>query len=93
MRVERASVDQVKERFRTIRRRLEEEKSKVKVSAVDEYEARIAQQLIEEEEKKKKKRELALAKKTEKEAAELENADPEIAEILGFVGFGGSKKS
>ena len=33
-----------------------------------------------------------MAKKLEKEAAEMESADPEIAELLGFGGFGGSKK-
>ena len=92
MRVERADVSKVKDRLKTIKRNLEDTKNKPAISAVEEYEARISLQLLEEENRKRQKREAAQAKKIEMEARELETADPEIAELLGFNGFGSSKK-
>jgi len=92
MRVERADVDRVKDRLQGMKRKMDECSRAKPVSAVDDYEYRLAQQLVEDENKKKQRKDQAAAKKLEKEAAEMESADPEIAELLGFGGFGGSKK-
>eukprot|EP01041_Mallomonas_annulata_P006745 gene6745-13667_t len=92
MRVERADTEKVKERLKSLKRNIEECSKGSRLNAVDDYEARLAQQLMEEENKKKQKKEQAAAKQREREAAELEAADPEIASLLGFGGFGGSKK-
>jgi len=91
MRVERADVSKVKDRLKVIKRNLDDTKNTPAKSAVEEYEARIALQLIEEETRKRQRRESAQAKRIERETLELETADPEIAELLGFNGFGSSK--
>lgn len=93
MRVERAGVDAVKDRLNTLKRKIEESKTKTKVDAVEDYESRIAEQIVEEENRKRLKKQELAARKAEQEAVEMEHVDDEIAAILGFGGFGGSKKS
>lgn len=94
MRVERASVDTVKTRLeeikRTIANKAEEKLSRK--SAIEDYESRLNLALIEKEAAKKKKKEDLLNRKKEEEARELETIDPAIAEMMGFGGFGSSKK-
>mmetsp|Transcript_37429 Transcript_37429/g.38110 ORF Transcript_37429/g.38110 Transcript_37429/m.38110 type:complete len:218 (-) Transcript_37429:56-709(-) len=92
MRVERADANTVKERLKTLKRKIVDVSKTTPTHAIDDYETRLAQQVVEEENKKKLRKEQQLAKKIERDAAELESADPEIAELLGFGGFGGSKK-
>jgi U4/U6.U5 tri-snRNP component SNU23 len=94
MRVERAGVDKVKSKLDSLKRKISEAKDTVKVSAIDDYETRMAVQRSEEEGLKKRRREEKLARRRESEAREMESAhmDPEIAAMMGFGGFGSSKK-
>lgn len=93
MKVERSTVDQVKERFRINKKKLEEKKKDY------ELEKRLREAKEEEERYKEHKKE---KKKDRKRKAEddLSNSDidgtalqPDLAAIMGFSGFGGSKKN
>jgi len=92
MRVERADVSKVKDRFKTIKRNLDTKKTKIVTDAFTEYDSRLTDYAFDEERRKKQKKEEILARKAEREQAELETVDPEIASLLGFGGFGTSKK-
>ena len=67
MRVERAGVDQVKERLDLLKRKISDKASAPKVSASEEYENKLALQLAEEERLKRQRKEEAIARKKEKE--------------------------
>lgn len=60
--------------------------------AIEEYESRLTAQHLEKEAAKKRRKDEVAAKKQERELVELESCDPELAELLGFGGFGSSKK-
>jgi U4/U6.U5 tri-snRNP component SNU23 len=92
MRVERAGVDKVKDRLDSLKRKIQEAKETPKVSAIEDYETRMAIQRTEEEKVRKKRKEEKKARKQEREINEMEGVDPEIAEMMGFGGFGSSKK-
>ena len=92
MRVERANSEQVKDRISMLKDKINQQKNAPKVSAVEDYDARLATQAIEAERLKRQKKEEAAAKKKEREAAEMEEVDPDIAALMGFGGFGSSKK-
>ena len=47
-------------------------------------------QALDEDQRKKRKRQEAEARRLEREAADLETADPEIAALMGFGSFGGA---
>ena len=92
MRVEKSNVSQVSDRINALKRKMEDAK-KPRPSAMADYESRIAKQLADEELRKRQKKEAEQRKKQEQlEAAEEEVIDPEIAALMGFGGFGGSKK-
>lgn len=61
------------------------------ISAVDDYDSRLALQAVEAERRRRQIKEEAAARKREQEEAEAESMDPEIAALLGFDGFGSSK--
>ncbi|XP_065201358.1 zinc finger matrin-type protein 2 [Planococcus citri] len=87
MRIERSSLDQVKKRFEVNKKKMEEKKKDY------DLEQRV-KELREEEEKlkeyrKEKKRE---KKRKMEEELKLDDDDDNIASIMGFSGFGGSKK-
>ncbi len=91
MRVERAGVDRVKEKLDTLKRKISDQSTTGRLSAIEEYEARVAAAKMEEENRKKKKREEAEARKREEELAEFDSGvDPDIALLMGFGGFGGA---
>lgn len=94
MRSERSNVDQVKDKLDSLKRKIEEQskKSASKTSAIEEYESRLTAQHLEKEATKKRRKDEVAAKKQERELVELEGCDPELAELLGFGGFGSSKK-
>ncbi len=92
MRVERANVDQVKNRLDMLKRKIVEHDAKPATTAVEDYETKMALLRTEEEFRKKKKKEDMLARKKEQEIAEFETMDPDIAALMGFGGFGSSKK-
>ena len=94
MRVERASVDTVKERLEEIKRKIAKKADDTanRKPSIDEYESRLSMEIIEKEATKRKRKEDAINRKKEEEAREMESIDPSIAEMMGFGGFGGSKK-
>lgn len=92
MRVERAGVDKVKEKLESLKRKISEAKDAPQVSAIDHYETRMAVQRAEEEGLRKRRKEEKLARRQEREINEMEGVDPEIAAMMGFGGFGSSKK-
>lgn len=92
MRVERAGVDKVKERIDMLKRKIREEQSGPKTTAIEDYESKLSSQTADDAVRKKKRVDAKNAKKIEQEISEMESMDPEIAAIMGFGGFGGSKK-
>ncbi|XP_042516251.1 zinc finger matrin-type protein 2-like [Macadamia integrifolia] len=88
MRVERASLEQVQSRFENLKKR------KVAGSFTEQdLDERILKQQQEEEERKRQRRERKKEKKKEKAAEEeTEEGDPDVAAMMGFGGFGSSKK-
>lgn len=92
MRVERANISQVQDKIASLKRKIEDQKNaKPRESSLETHDSRVAAQIAEEEEKKRQKRE-AKERKKALLVTELETADPEIAELMGFGGFGTSKK-
>lgn len=89
MRVERASLQQVQERFEALKKRKVEG-----VFTEQDLDERILKQQQEEEERKRQRREKKKEKKKEKsKEEESEEVDPDVAALMGFGGFGSSKKS
>jgi len=90
MKVERSTLDQVKQRFELLKKKKEEEKKEYDVT-------QRLQELQEEEEKVKAyRREKRKEKKKKSGGAEEEGAggmDPEMAKLMGFGGFGGSRRN
>ncbi|CAI9103504.1 OLC1v1002000C1 [Oldenlandia corymbosa var. corymbosa] len=87
MRVERASLEQVKQRFELLKKRKD-----TGGLTVQDFDERILKQQQEEEERKRQRREKKKEKKKEKEVAEEPEIDPDVAAMMGFGGFGSSKK-
>ncbi|KAA8545233.1 hypothetical protein F0562_020017 [Nyssa sinensis] len=87
MRVERASLQQVQERFERLKKR----KDTGSFTEQD-FDERILKQQQEEEERKRQHRERKKEKKKEKAAEEEPEIDPDVAAMMGFGGFGSSKK-
>ncbi|PWZ41515.1 hypothetical protein Zm00014a_022259 [Zea mays] len=88
MRVERASLEQVQKRFEALKKR--KDPSAFTEEDLDE---RIMKQQQEEEERKRQRKEKKKEKKREQATQhEPEDVDPDIAAMMGFGGFGSSKK-
>jgi len=90
MRVERASLQQVQERFESLKR-----KKTAGGFTEQDFDSRIEKQREEEEERKRSKREKKKEKKREKEVKDDllgDGADVDIAALMGFEGFSSSKK-
>ncbi|XP_044078579.1 zinc finger matrin-type protein 2 isoform X1 [Siniperca chuatsi] len=87
MRVERSSLDQVKKRFEVNKKKMEEKQKEY------DFEERM-KELREEEEKAKayKKEKQKERKRRAEEDVDFEE-DDEMAAVMGFSGFGSSKKS
>lgn len=84
MKIERSSIDQVKERFALNKKKMEEKKKEY------DFEQRM-QELKEEEEKQREYRKNK--KKRKHEDVEDDNAtDPDMMAMMGFSGFGTSSK-
>lgn len=89
MKIERSSLDQVKARFATNKRKLEEKKREY------ELDTRLREAAEEEARVKELRREKRRDKKRKIQEPEEEDEAPapsELAQIMGFSGFGGSKK-
>ncbi|GMH10429.1 hypothetical protein Nepgr_012270 [Nepenthes gracilis] len=87
MRVERASLEQVQQRFDLLKKR----KTTGSFTEQD-LDERILKQQQEEEERKRQRRERKKEKKKEKVADEETEMDPDVAAMMGFGGFRSSKK-
>ncbi|KAH7440564.1 hypothetical protein KP509_04G112900 [Ceratopteris richardii] len=85
MRVERATLKQVQERFESLKRR------KTDFTEQD-FETRLVKQQEEEEERKRRRKEKKKEKKREKLLEEEPPDDAEVAALMGFGGFGTTKK-
>lgn len=89
MRIERSSLDQVKQRFQVNKKKMEEKKKEYDMSA-------RMQELAEEEEKLKEyRREKRKENKRKHEESNDDGNDQpssELSSIMGFSGFGSSKK-
>ena len=87
MKVERSSLDQVKERFKVNKKKNEEKKKDY------ELESRVKEAKEEEERYREYKREKRKERKRKIEEVDDADAGPsELAAVMGFAGFGGSKK-
>ncbi|XP_055702166.1 zinc finger matrin-type protein 2 isoform X1 [Phlebotomus papatasi] len=91
MKVERSSLDQVKERFKVNKKKMEEKQKDY------ELESRLREAKEEEEKLKEHKRERRKERKRKAEESvdDLDDdpATSDMAAIMGFAGFGGSKKN
>ncbi|XP_003747459.1 zinc finger matrin-type protein 2 [Galendromus occidentalis] len=86
MKVERSSLDQVKNRLEMNRRKVEEKKKEYNLSErIREVEEETERMKEHQKEKKKEKR--------RKIDSEDQGLDPDMAAMMGFSGFGGSKKN
>lgn len=85
MRVERSTLDQVKQRFEVNKKKLEEKKKDY------DFEQRM-QELREEEEKLREYRREKRKERKRKHQESSEDIDPDMAATMGFSGFGSSKK-
>jgi len=87
MKVERSSLDQVKARFSANKRKLEEKKKEY------DFDTRMEELRAEEERNREYKKEKRKEKKRRGNEDEFGGGgDPEMMALMGFSGFGGSKK-
>ena len=93
MKVEQSSLEQVKGRFEQNKRKLEQRDQEGRYD----LEERTEELKREEEREKLRKKELEREKKRkrleESEQAVAETLDPEVSSVMGFGGFGGSRKT
>lgn len=86
MRIERSSLDTVKKRFDLNKKKMEEKKKEYDMAA-------RMQEIAEEEEKLKEyRREKRKEKRKAEEMLDEQDSGGDIANIMGFAGFGSSKK-
>lgn len=87
MRIERSSLDAVKNRFQVNKKKLEEKKKEYDMAA-------RMQEIAEEEEKLREyRKEKRKEKRKLEEAQEEDEQANQLSSIMGFSGFGSSKKS
>lgn len=86
MKIERSSLDSVKKRFELNKKKMEEKRKEYDMAS-------RMQEIAEEEEKLKEyRREKRKEKRKAEEMSEEQEPQNEIASIMGFSGFGSSKK-
>ncbi|KAF3840466.1 hypothetical protein F7725_006328 [Dissostichus mawsoni] len=86
MRVERSSLDQVKKRFEANKKKMEEKQKEY------DFEERMKELREEEEKAKAYKKEKQTQRKRRADDDDLEE-DDEMAAVMGFSGFGSTKKT
>lgn len=91
MKVERSSLDQVKERFQTNKKKMEEKQKDY------ELESKMREAREEEDKVKEKRREKKKERKRKAEEEDIDGFDAgpsdDMAAMMGFSGFGGSRKN
>ena len=88
MKVERSSLEQVKNRFSHNKKKQEEQEKKKEYD----FEARMKELEEEEEKAKQRKKDYRQNRKRKNEEALEEYQDNDVAALMGFGGFGGAKK-
>lgn len=83
MKVERSSLDQVKERFNKNKRKGDEKKEDY------DLQSQVKSHAAAEDERKEQRKK----RKKEKQGGSYDDGDDEMARLMGFGGFGGSKKN
>jgi U4/U6.U5 tri-snRNP component SNU23 len=91
MRVERADTDKVKARMEALKQSMSNKSKEVKLTALESHNKKIAVTIAEEQDKKQKKKEVKNLPVIEVDK-NSESFDPEMAEMMGFSGFGSSRK-
>ncbi|KAL3880463.1 hypothetical protein ACJMK2_032700 [Sinanodonta woodiana] len=86
MRIERSSLEQVKRRFEINKKKVEEKKKDY------DFEERMRELREEEEKQKVYRKEMRKERKRKAEGDLEQNVDPDMAAVMGFSGFGSSKK-
>lgn len=92
MRVERVAPEAVKSKLEALKRKLAGGASSSTSASSTAAEVASTSAVVDEELRKRRKKEEKEARRKEIEAAELEDADPEIQELMGFGSFGGGGK-
>jgi U4/U6.U5 tri-snRNP component SNU23 len=101
MRVERAGVDDVRQKLLELKQKTAQKPLLNRPSALEEHDKKLKEQHDQKEALKRKFKEDADAKKRQKifedeqdqtSDVETEQIDPEFAAMMGFGGFGSSKK-
>ncbi|KAH3838024.1 zinc finger matrin-type protein 2-like [Dreissena polymorpha] len=87
MKVERSSLEQVRKRFEMNKKKMDEKKKEY------DFEERIKELKEEEEKQKAYKKEKRKERKRKADGDLDEDLDPDMAAMMGFSGFGSSKKS
>ncbi|WAQ99956.1 ZMAT2-like protein [Mya arenaria] len=87
MKVERSSLEQVRKRFEMNKKKLEEKKKEY------DFDERMKELQEEEEKQKAYKKEKRKERKRKADDDIDVEGDPDMAAMMGFSGFGGSKKS
>ncbi|XP_050417365.1 zinc finger matrin-type protein 2 [Patella vulgata] len=85
MKIERSTLDQVKKRFEMNKKKKEEKKKEY------DFDERM-KELKEEEEKQKAYKKEKRKERKRKADTDLDDGDDDMAALMGFSGFGGSKK-
>eukprot|EP00794_Sanderia_malayensis_P005678 gene5678-6374_t len=88
MKVERSSLEQVKNRFQSNKRKKEEDKKKTEYN----FESRIKELKAEEERAKQKRKDYRQDRKRKADDDADGFVDNDVAAMMGFGGFGSSKK-
>ncbi|KAK3605421.1 hypothetical protein CHS0354_007502 [Potamilus streckersoni] len=86
MRIERSSLEQVKRRFEINKKKVEEKKKDY------DFEERMRELREEEEKQKVYRKEMRKERKRKAEGDLEQDVDPDMAAVMGFSGFGSSKK-
>ena len=86
MKIERSSLDQVKDRFAKNKLKLEEKKKEY------DFDERM-KELKEEEEKQREYKRNKKKRKHDEVEEDSFGGDPDMMAMMGFSGFGGSKKN
>ena len=91
MKVERSSLDQVKNRFEMLKKKKDEQKKEYNLEErmleIAEEEERAKEYRRERRQEKKRK-----ARESQEDDEDLGELDPDFAATMGFAGFGGGKK-
>ncbi len=87
--IDRATLEEVKERIATLKRKKDENAS----TPVYDLQAKVNEAIEKENEKKMKRKEKKKKKREEIKNEEIKDNDEDVAALMGFGAFGTSKQS